>query len=159
MRVVIPNPNQEYPKNVIPAKFTPEEGLDNVEPTYGLVHKDPEGKTVALEFMLELTEEDLMVLKHEPYLTLTIASEILPPFAIQTSFPYNEKYKKMAEHHHICRSNLMHVENIFWRCDNPMHDKSHKFRECDNCWQMRTSEMDAQDGVEREERVDSSEQA
>jgi hypothetical protein len=147
MRQVVPS--GDFPSNVVPAKFTPPEGMgDEVGEAVGLIHKHPDtGETLALEFMFELTEQDIRVLKHEPYLTLTFMTDRLHPFAIQTSYPYDEKYENLDTHTHICRDNLAHEDNQWWKCDNPRHDHiKDRIRECTPCWRARTQEGEPEGG-------------
>lgn len=138
MRQVVPS--GDFPPNVHPVKFSPPEGMEEqVGEAIGLLHQDQNGETVALEFMLELTEQEIRVLKHEPFITLTLMADHLHPFAIQTSYPEDEKYEDLDTHHHICDKNASHENNEWWRCDNPRHDHiKDRIRECDSCWRVRT---------------------
>lgn len=133
-------PSGEFPENVKPAKFTaPDEIKDHVNDIVGLMHQDQEGNTVALEFMFEVTEQELHTLKHEPFVTLTLFTSDLSPFALQTSYPFEDKYTQLNSHTHICTSK---EESHWWKCDNPRHDPiKDRTRECDECWRERTQNV------------------
>ena len=137
-------PNVDLPDDVRPVMFRAPEGQeDEINDIPGLVHLDEQGEPKAMEFMFELTDQEIKVLKHEPYITLTVLADHLDPFALQTTFPYDTKYESLEEHTHICDANLAHDENMFWRCDNPSHDKiKARVRECDECFQVRTTASD-----------------
>jgi hypothetical protein len=135
VRPVMPPDN--LPEHVDAARFDPPESIANeVDSIAGIIHKDPEDKEpVALEFMFELSEQDIKVLKHDPYLTITILADHLHPFRIETSHQYTPDYEQLEEHHHICAENVTHDTNEWWRCDNPRHDKiKDRNRVCDSCW-------------------------
>ena len=137
MRPVVPT--GDFPDNVRPAKFKAPEGMeDDVNDIAGLLHLDDAGEPQAMEFMFELSEAEIKVLKHEPYVTMTVMADHLHPFAIQTSYPPDPKFDSLDEHTHICDSNMVHEENKWWRCDSPNHDKiKDRNRECDDCWSAR----------------------
>lgn len=128
-------PPAKLPDNVRPVKFSAPEGAEGINDAIGLQHVDEQGNPVALEFMFELTKDEIKVLRHEPYLTFTVLADHLHPFSIQTTFPYEEKYDSLVEHQHICTSNETHEKNKWWRCDNPSHNsKEHRIRMCNECW-------------------------
>lgn len=141
MRPVTP-PTDNLPDNVMPARFDPpDEVKDEVNPIVGLVHKDEQGQPLGLEFMFELTKDEITVLRHEPYLTITMMSDHLHPFALQTSFEPDKKYAELMEHNHICNSNITHANQKWWRCDNPTHNsEQHRLRQCDECWEAALEE-------------------
>ena len=134
-------PPQDLPPNLRPAKFSaPPEISGEVNDIYGVIHLDEEGNANALEFQFQLSKDEIKVLRHEPYITLTILADHLHPFALQTSFPTDEKYDKLMEHQHVCNTNLTHDKQKWWRCDNPSHDSEtseQRIRVCDECWQER----------------------
>lgn len=137
-------PTTELPDDVKAVMFRAPEGEeDKVNDIPGLTHIDESGEPKALEFMFELTEQEIKILKHEPYVTLLVMADHLHPFAIQTSYPYDPKYDDIDEHTHICSSNLVHEDNIYWKCDNPRHEALRdRVRECDECFQHRTTVAD-----------------
>lgn len=147
MRPVIPSGN--FPDNVKPAKFAAPEGMEEqVNDTIGLVHVHPNtGQTVAIEFMFELSEEELLVLQHERFITMTVMADHLHPFSIQTSYPFDEKYRTLKQHTHVCKSNIAHEEPKWWQCENPRHhSKDDRDRECDDCWRKRTGQEEEDGG-------------
>ena len=132
-------PPSDLPSSVKPVMFQPPEGMeDEINPLPGMVHLDDEGHPLGLEFMFELSKEEIQVLRHEPFVTITFMGDQVTPFALQTSYPIDEKYAKLMEHHHICTQNLVHEKQKFWRCDNPTHNSDEqKLRECDACFENR----------------------
>jgi hypothetical protein len=135
MRPVTP-PTNNLPDNVKPARFqAPPEVADQVNDIMGLVHSGPDGEPLGLEFMFELSKDEIKVLRHEPYLTITMMADHLHPFAIQTSFPVDKKYDQLIEHQHVCTANATHMQQKWWRCDNPTHNVNEdRIRQCDECW-------------------------
>lgn len=127
----------ELPENTRAVKFSaPEDMGDNINDAVGLQHLDEEGNPTALEFMFELTKDEIKVLRHEPYITFTVISDHLHPFSLQTTFPYEQKYDSLVEHQHVCTANVKHDTNRWWRCDNPSHNtKENRLRMCDDCWE------------------------
>lgn len=155
MKQVVPSV-KDLPENVRPVKFNPPEGMEKeINSAVGIVHLDPEsGESVALEFMFEFTEQELSVLMHEPFLTVTFMTDHLHPFAIQTSYPYDPSYEKLDDHHHICDSNFAHENNEYWRCENPRHNPiKDRMRECDPCWRTRTQQSGEESGGPPSDRV------
>jgi hypothetical protein len=138
-------PPLELPETCRAALFQPPEGLeDKVNPLPGIVHLDAEGEPVGLEFMFELSRDEVQVLKHEPYVTITFMGSALPPFALQTSYPEDDKYKNLDDHYHICTSNFTHEEQKFWQCDNPAHnpkDNGQRLRECLECFHSKEQDL------------------
>lgn len=150
MRPVIPP--DDLPNNVQAVQFNPPEGMEEqVNKVAGLVHYDNDGNKAAMEFMFELSQEELQVLNHEPYLTLTVMADHLHPFALQSSFPPEpDRYDKLDSHNHKCVSNLTHETEQFWRCFNPRHANiKGKELECDSCWQVRLFESDKKEEQEQ----------
>lgn len=147
-------PTVDLPDNVKAVKFSAPEGQTDIGDIVGLVHQDQEGKNVALEFMFELTKDEIKVLRHEPYLTMTVMSDHLHPFALQTTFPFEQKYETLNEHSHICTDNITHESHQFWRCDNPSHTGDNKHRMCQACWEAKTSQEQPAGNPESDE-VDS----
>lgn len=154
MRPVVPA-GDNLPENVQRVKFDPPPGQeDEVNPIVGIVHHDPEGNKLASEFMFELTEDEIAVLNHEPFVTIVVYADHLHPFAIQTSYPAEEKYHTLNEHTHFCVSNLTHDEKKPWLCENPRHEMPEmRERECPVCWNERQIQVvkEAESGQENKE--------
>lgn len=140
MKPVIPPP--DLPTNVRAVMFQPPEGMEGeVNPLPGMVHLDEDGRPLGLEFMFEFTKEEVQVLRHEPFVTITFMGDQVTPFALQTSYPPDKKYADLMEHHHICAQNLTHEKQKFWKCDNPSHNSDQqRIRECDECFHDRQSQ-------------------
>lgn len=135
-------PSGDFPPNVQLVRFTPPDNLPDglqMQDAVGLAHLNEGREIVALEFMFELTDDEIQVLNHERYLTLTMMSDHLHPFALQTSYPPDPKYAQLDEHTHVCVDGLTHEKDKFWKCENPRHDhKQNRIRECEECWYERT---------------------
>lgn len=131
------HPPDNLPDNCRAVLFNPPEGLeDSVNPIPGIVHLNEEGAPIAMEFMMQLSKDEIKVLRHEPFITITFMGDSLTPFGIQTSFPYEEKYDTLMEHQHVCTDILTHEKQKWWRCDNPSHDiDKQRIRMCDECWE------------------------
>lgn len=134
-------PSGDLPDHVQPVKFSASKEMkeEGIEDAYAIVHypehmTDPEkrysGDIVAIEMLFEISQEELTTLMHEPYITLTMLTDQLPPTMLQTAFPYDPRYKLVVEHTHRCPE----CENHY-RCDNPKHKmpESRKLV-CDDCW-------------------------
>jgi hypothetical protein len=94
MKPVIPDITEEVlPEGVELHKF--EHPHPEVEDIYGMVHtsQDP-SESSSIEFMFELTEEELNILKVKPLLTLVILGEASPVFQLLTSYPSAELARK-----------------------------------------------------------------
>lgn len=139
MKPILPK-LEDLPDNVQPVKFTaPQELAGDVEDIVGCAHKTEDGQTIAIEFLFELNDDEVRVLKHEPYLTFTIMADHLHVFAIQTSFPPDKKYSDLEEHTHKCPD----CEK-FSRCENPRHEMPRdRVRQCDKCWLRTQKELQA----------------
>lgn len=140
-------PNGDLPPHVQPVKFGVNEEMREagIQDAYAIVHY-PEHLTdpsthrpeniQAIELMFEVTQDEITTLMHEPYITLTLLTDQLPPVMMQTSYPYDPRYKLMVEHHHRCPLCEEH-----WRCDNPKHKmpESRKLV-CTSCWHKEMDE-------------------
>lgn len=144
MKNIVPNGN--LPEHVQAVKFGASEEMKQagIQDAYGVVHypehmTDPEkryaGDIVAVEMMFEVSKEEVTTLLHEPYITITMLTDKLPPTMLQTTHPYDPRYRLMVEHTHRCPECDEH-----YRCDNPKHKmpESRKLI-CDPCWHI---EMD-----------------
>jgi len=94
MKPVLPDLTEEVlPPNVELHKF--EHPSPNVDDIFGLVYKaEEEGESNSIEFMFELTNEELDILKVKPLLTITILGDAAPVFALMTSYPSVELAKR-----------------------------------------------------------------
>lgn len=131
-------PPQDLPDTVRAVLFKAPAGAEEeVNDLPGLVHMNDQGEAIACEFMFEFTKEEIQVLRHEPYLTLTMMVQAPPVFALQTTFEPDEKYKTLMEHSHVCTENLAHEKQMFWKCDNPAHDSTTTTRRtCAGCFDV-----------------------
>lgn len=140
-------PNGDLPDNVQAVKFGASKEMkeEGIQDAFGIVHypehlTDPEkrypGDVVAVEMMFEVSQEELMTLMHEPYITLTMLTDELPPTVVQTTHPYDPRYKLTVEHTHHCPEC-----DKYYRCDNPKHKmpESRKLI-CDECWHVKMDE-------------------
>jgi hypothetical protein len=143
-------PSGELPDSVSAVMFQPPPGTEEeVTALPGIVHLGPDGQPIACEFMFEFTKDEIKVLKHEPFVTITMMVQAPPVFAIQTTFDPDPKFDSLNEHQHICTENLTHENRQFWRCDNPTHNaKDQRIRTCDPCY--RYLEEDAISGEEEQ---------
>ena len=149
-------PNIELPDNVQAVLFRAPAEREDVQDIAGLVHKDEDGQPVAIEFMFELSKQDLHVLKHEPFLTLILEGSELAPFSLQATIPYDEKYKTLSEHSHVCTENVTHEKQQWWRCDNPSHTgevNNNTIRMCTSCFDTLTSQVES-DSDELEDEIE-----
>lgn len=149
-------PPDELPANIRPVLFQAPEGTeDEVNNLPGLVHLNENNEPFACEFLFELSKEEIQVLRHEPYLTITMMVQAPPVFSIQSTYSPDEKYEKLLEHSHVCTENLIHENQRWWQCDNPAHDgKTHKLRTCDKCFQVANEEAIAQVLEEQEKEAE-----
>jgi hypothetical protein len=142
----------ELPPDVKAVVFTAPEGMeDTVQDIQGLVHLAEDGSPLGFEFMFELSKQELQVLRHEPYLTVSFMGQSLTPFRMETTVPFDEKYETLSTHSHICSENLTHDTQLWWPCDNPAHNTdTKKLRTCKECfhvmWQRAQEEGDDTDG-------------
>lgn len=144
MRPVVPQ--GDLPETVKAIMFRAPEGRDDVDDIPGVVHLDEDGSPIAMEFMFEISRDELKVLRHEPYLTVLIEGGQLTPFSIQSTIKFDKKYETLNEHSHVCTENVAHERQLWWRCDNPAHDsKANSIRMCDDCFEILTSQYEIED--------------
>lgn len=140
-------PNGDLPDHVQAVRFSPSEEMQEagIKPAFGIVHypeemTDPEkrypGDILGIELMFEVSREEIMTLLHEPYITLTLLTGELPPLMMETTHPYDPRYKLTIEHTHRCPECDNH-----YRCNNPIHKmpESRKLI-CEECWQVKMKE-------------------
>ena len=148
MRPVVPQ--GELPESVQAVMFRAPEDREDIEDIPGIVHLAEDGSAIAMEFMFEISKDELKVLRHEPYLTVLIEGGQLTPFSLQSTVPFDEKYETLIEHSHVCTENVTHEKQLWWRCDNPAHDsKANTIRMCDDCFNVIT--MQTEEDTEEED--------
>lgn len=140
-------PNGDLPAHVQVARFTPSGEMQEagIQPAFGVIHypedkTDPEkrfqGDILGIELMFEVSREEIMTLLHEPYITLTLLTDSLPPLMLETTHKYDPRFKLTIEHTHRCPECDEH-----YRCHNPIHKmpESRKLI-CDDCWHEKMDE-------------------